>query len=171
MYYADKFKSCIGDSRQTYHLLKETSGRKSHSKKISILSSCYEADQSPSLGDVAWQKSSINILSMYLIIIVSQSITCLLFPIQTMTSLYIYNRSQHLKLRSSLIAWLTKHHGDDGLSIIIIKLSAPVTVRIMTHIIKCSFNYGFFPESLKNAKILPLHKEGGKLEENNYRPI
>ena len=59
---------------------------------------------------VTWQKSSINILSMYLIKFVSRSITCLLFPFQTMTSLYIYTRSQRLKLRSSLIAWLTKHH-------------------------------------------------------------
>ena len=61
--------------------------------------------------------------------------------------------------------------GDDGLSTIIIKLSAPVTVRFMTHIINCSFIHGFFPESLKNAKILALHKEGSKLVENNYRPI
>ena len=38
---------------------------------------------------VTWQKSSIKILSMYLIIFVSRSITCLLFPFQTMTSLYI----------------------------------------------------------------------------------
>ena len=61
--------------------------------------------------------------------------------------------------------------GDDGLSNILIKLSAPVTVRFMTHIINCSFTHGFFPESLKYARILPLHKEGSKLEENNYRPI
>ena len=61
--------------------------------------------------------------------------------------------------------------GDDGLSNIIIKLLAPVTIRFMTHIINCSFTHGFFPESLKNAKVLPLHNEGSKLEENNYRPI
>ena len=60
--------------------------------------------------------------------------------------------------------------GDDGLSNIIVKLSAPVTVRFMTHFINCSFTHGFFPESLKNAKILPLNKEGSKFE-NNYRPI
>ena len=60
--------------------------------------------------------------------------------------------------------------GDDGLSNIIIKLSAPVTVRFMTHIINCSFTQGFFPESLKNTKILPPQKEGSKLDEKNYRP-
>ena len=59
---------------------------------------------------VTLQKSSINLFSMYLTILVSRSITCLLFSFQTMTSLYIYTRSQRLNLRSSLIAWLTKHH-------------------------------------------------------------
>ena len=61
--------------------------------------------------------------------------------------------------------------GDDGLSNITIKLSAPVTIQFMTQIINCSFTHGFFPESPKNAKVLPLHNEGSKLEENNYRPI
>ena len=61
--------------------------------------------------------------------------------------------------------------GDDGLSNITIKLSAPVTIQFMTQIINCSFTHGFFPESLKNAKVLPLHNGGSKLEENNYRPI
>ena len=40
----------------------------------------------------------------------------------------------------------------------------------MTHIHNCSFTHGF-SESLKNAKIIPLHKKGSKLDENNYRPI
>ena len=51
-YYADKFNPSIGDSRQTYHLLIEISGKSSHSKKIPILPSCYEAKQSPFLVDV-----------------------------------------------------------------------------------------------------------------------
>ena len=59
---------------------------------------------------VTWKRSSIKFLSMDLIIFVSRSITCLLFPFQTMTSLYIYTRSQRLQLRSSLIAWFKKHH-------------------------------------------------------------
>ena len=61
--------------------------------------------------------------------------------------------------------------GDDGLGNIVIKLSDPVTVPLMTYIINCFFTHGFFPKLLKNAKILPLHKEGSKLKENNYCPI
>ena len=63
--------------------------------------------------------------------------------------------------------------GDDGLGNIVFKLSAPVTVPLMTYIINCYFTHGFFPfpKLLKNAKILPLDKEGSKLEENNYCPI
>ena len=61
--------------------------------------------------------------------------------------------------------------GGDGLGTIVVKLSAPVTVPLMTYIINCYFTHGLLPKLLKNAKILPLHKEGSKLEENNYCPI
>ena len=121
---------------------------------------------------VTWQKISINILSIYLIIFVSQSITCLLFPVpDNDKSLYLYPVStfEVEELIDSLAHKASS--GDDCSSNIIIKLSVHVTVCFMTHIINCSFTHGFCPESLKNAKILPLHKEGSKLEENNYRPI
>ena len=41
----------------------------------------------------------------------------------------------------------------------------------LKHLINISFAAGIFPEILKDAKVLPLHKGGSKLEENNYRPI
>ena len=28
-----------------------------------------------------------------------------------------------------------------------------------------------FPDDLKKAKVIPLHKDGSNLDENNYRPI
>ena len=169
-YYADKFKSCIGDSRQTYHLLKEISGRSTHSKKIPILSFCYEANQSPSLGDVA---EKINQFFVNVPNDIRQS-TNIVPPIpipDNNKSLYLYPVStfEVEELIDSLAHKASS--GDDGLSNIIIKLSAPVTVRFMTHIINCSFTHVFFPESLMIAKILPQHKGGSKLDENNYRPI
>ena len=30
---------------------------------------------------------------------------------------------------------------------------------------------GVFPSDLKQAKVIPLHKGGSRLDENNYRPI
>ena len=34
-----------------------------------------------------------------------------------------------------------------------------------------SFTQGIFPQSLKVAKVIPIHKEGSKLDVENYRPI
>ena len=121
-----------------------------HSKNIPILSSCYEANQLPSLGDVAekFNQYFVNVPNN-----IRQSINNVPpIPIpDNDKSLYLYPVStfEVEELIDSLAHKASS--GDDGLSNVIIKLSAPVTVRFMTHIINCSFSHGFFPESLKNA--------------------
>ena len=37
--------------------------------------------------------------------------------------------------------------------------------------INVSFNKGVFPDFLKVANVIPIHKKGEKLDPNNYRPI
>ena len=37
--------------------------------------------------------------------------------------------------------------------------------------INVSFNKGIFPDFLKVANIIPIHKKGEKLDPHNYRPI
>ena len=61
--------------------------------------------------------------------------------------------------------------GDDNLSNISIKTSGSVTAVYLEHLIKLSFSTGVFPDALSNAKVFPLHKEGSKVNENNFRPI
>ena len=58
--------------------------------------------------------------------------------------------------------------GDDDISI---KVSAPVTARYLTFLINLSMNKGQFPIELKKGKVIPMHKSGSKVDENNYRPI
>ena len=38
-------------------------------------------------------------------------------------------------------------------------------------IINLSLNQGVFPDLLEIAKVTPIHKKGGTLDCNNYRPI
>ena len=38
-------------------------------------------------------------------------------------------------------------------------------------IINMSFQQGVFPEQMKTAKVVPIHKEGSKTDVGNYRPI
>ena len=42
---------------------------------------------------------------------------------------------------------------------------------ILSHVISASLSQGIFPEELKVAKVIPLHKGGSRSEASNYRPI
>ena len=41
----------------------------------------------------------------------------------------------------------------------------------LTKIINSSFEQGIFPQALKTAKVVPIHKGGSKTDVSNYRPI
>ena len=44
-------------------------------------------------------------------------------------------------------------------------------IAILTNTIEASFEQGIFPESLKLAQVVPIHKDGSKTDVANYRPI
>ena len=48
---------------------------------------------------------------------------------------------------------------------------ADIIVIPLCHIINVSFTTGVFPNLLKIAKVLPLHKGGSTQDMNNFRPI
>ena len=59
----------------------------------------------------------------------------------------------------------------DNLSIILIKISSDITAPFLCELINMSFREGVFPKIFAEAKVIPLHKEGDKTDENIYRPI
>ena len=61
--------------------------------------------------------------------------------------------------------------GYDGIHIKIIKKTASVLAPVISKLINMSFQYGIFPDTLKTAKVLPLHKGGKRDNVSNYRPI
>ena len=38
-------------------------------------------------------------------------------------------------------------------------------------VVNLSFEQGKYPQTMKTAKIIPIHKKGSKLDVDNYRPI
>ena len=61
--------------------------------------------------------------------------------------------------------------GYDGISNNILKLCAHTIGNPLTYIINFSLTTGTFPERCKLAIVRPIHKNGGKNEMSNYRPI
>jgi len=59
----------------------------------------------------------------------------------------------------------------DGIGPKILKICGDSIVTPITFIINKCISEGVFPDSFKTATVIPLHKNGSKLDPNNYRPI
>ena len=64
-----------------------------------------------------------------------------------------------------------KGTGPVSIPLRMLKEIADLIVIPLCHIINISFTSGVFPDMLKIAKVLPLHKGGSTLDPNNFRPI
>ena len=64
-----------------------------------------------------------------------------------------------------------KSTGLDGIGPKILKLSSDYIAEPITYLINKSLSEGVFPNELKNASVIPIHKAGSKSNPNNYRPI
>ena len=62
-------------------------------------------------------------------------------------------------------------YGNDGLSNKTLKMFSDVIAKPLTTCINISLKSGVFPDKLKEAKIIALHKSGPKDDSNNFRPI
>ena len=64
-----------------------------------------------------------------------------------------------------------KSFGVDKVHPFLLSVAAFQIFRPVTHIINMSIKQGIFPEKLKIAKVIPVFKQGSRLECDNYRPI
>ena len=66
---------------------------------------------------------------------------------------------------------VNKATGLDGIGPRILKLSAPIITKSVTHIINISIATNRYPDLLKHAKVTPILKKGARSNPENYRPI
>ena len=64
-----------------------------------------------------------------------------------------------------------KSSGPDGIPVSIIKTCSNYLSKPLSFLINNSFRSGIFPDSLKIAKVIPIHKKKEKFYPGNYRPI
>ena len=66
---------------------------------------------------------------------------------------------------------INKSTGVDNLSVMLLKLAAPVVCKSLAYICNLSLLTSTFPSKWKQAKVTPIFKAGDKDDVNNYRPI
>ena len=64
-----------------------------------------------------------------------------------------------------------KATGHDGISSKLLKLGSPSVLQPITNIINKSFSTSTFPDTLKTAQVIPIHKKNSILDKGNYRPV
>ena len=66
-----------------------------------------------------------------------------------------------------------KNKSTSDTKVSVLKIANEVTKfkSVITDVINSSFEQGVFPQQLKMAKVIPVHKSGSKTEISNYRPI
>jgi hypothetical protein len=86
-----------------------------------------------------------------------------LFKFKPVTNEQVYKIINQLKSKPSV--------GHDGLSTITVKYLASLLTEPLTLLINQSLKAGIFPDKLKLAKIIPIHKKDDVHLLENYRPI
>ena len=66
---------------------------------------------------------------------------------------------------------MNKSTGPNSIPVYILKIMKEFFSKWLSIIINMSFELSIFPDFLKVAKIIPLHKKDSKLKHTNYRPI
>ena len=74
----------------------------------------------------------------------------------------VYDIIKNFKNKSTL---------DSKISALKIASESFVFTEIIAKIVNTSFEQGVFPQALKMARVIPIHKEGSKTDVTNYRPI
>ena len=66
---------------------------------------------------------------------------------------------------------VNKATGKDGISVKILKIAKPIVSKPITMLINRTIENASFPNKLKEAQVVPLHKKNSQLEVGNYRPV
>jgi hypothetical protein len=61
--------------------------------------------------------------------------------------------------------------GCDGVHAKVVKESYSLFIEPLVHVLNLSIRQGFFPNSMKVAKVIPLYKSGDASKISNYRPV
>ena len=161
----EKFKYCIGDSRQVHKLLNDIKGSNNNTKIAALNNSTDSSEIAHKFSHEYFTGIANELQKSF------PNAPCSTEPETVHHSMFLRKVSM-AELLEILISFENKcSSGDDNVNMIIVKKSATVVAPYLELLINCSFAQGVFPSDLKQAKVIPLHKGESRLDENNYRPL
>ena len=173
-YYSDKFQSHFKDKKKTWETVNEITNHKVR-KKTQIASLKDEKGQVIRKSiDIANRlnqhfNSIGNKLAKEIKPVSSMATVCSPDPPENSVYMFGAKIDEIQKLIKELKS--NKAPGIDEINNYIIKVSAITIIPILLKLFNCCMNIGYFPDKLKIAIIVPLHKGGERSDVLNYRPI
>jgi hypothetical protein len=80
----------------------------------------------------------------------------------------ISNEFVHKQINKTSVKKAT---GRNGISAKLLKLAKPVIAKPITKMINKTITNSVFPDQLKQAQVVALHKKNNALDKSNYRPV
>ena len=168
-----KLKDCKGNSKQTWKILNECTGRTAKNENVEKINSNGKITEIPleianefnNFFIKVGQEISDGVPTIernaesYLI----PPVIPVPFSMQNVTPEYLIKIVRDLKPKNSCDI--------DGVSSKMIKLVINEITVPLSHIFNLSLSKGDFPSKLKRSKVVPIFKSGDKHECDNYRPI
>ena len=164
-YYKDQLKLNQGNAKSHWKTINSILGRTSkptNTQQIDLKSPCDDIpnkfnEHFISMGNIASNTNNSDNYAHYL-------------PIPPVFSFYLLptNRTE---IENYLKSIKSTSSGVDDISPKVLKYTSSILSIPLLHIFNLSLRTGFFPDKLKKAKVIPLHKSGNTTDIENYRPI
>jgi hypothetical protein len=174
-YYESKFLACKGNSKKQWQLINNMTGTgKKKEGCITLRENGVDISDPNQVGNLLneyFVKIPLDIRqNMPIVDILSPSLRCFCQPsrpnsmfLRPVTAAEVLSCINDMKTGKSA--------GLDGLTVECLKCAVQEISSSLAYLINWSFEAGIFPQTLKCAEIVPIHKRGDRKITSAYRPI
>ena len=147
-------------SKEEVRVMETTGGRLTDSQDISEFLCGYFANEGKRLCDQA--RAKLHTSASFGSVVERQPVS---------QNSFEFARYSEREVARFLATMKSSSSGMDEFSLKLIKAAKTSVLPVLTHLINLSLDLGVFPEALKIARVVPLHKGGKKDDPSNRRPI
>lgn len=176
-YYKGRFEKCRGNSKAQWRVIDEIIGRRNvtHSAKFLKSSSGIMLNTPIDISNEL-NKYYINVPQNYIEgneeNVVAEHTSAYFFKDKSFGSTFFFFPATKNEIILTIAALKNSSSaGSDGINTKLIKKIAYEISEVLTYLINLSAEEGVFPEAIKTAIVVPLHKKDDPCDPGNYRPI